>query len=380
MNLPAHQYFLLVVPSCLILIGSVFIAGHFLFKAPRFLLWMGIAYILPSIALGIQSLMTNQQLTMTAPWVGTLYLTGAWATAHGIALKAKSSSNLKISLLLILVGVFTLGYFAYVDENLWLRILTINIITILLQVMIIPSVYAFFKRSNILNKMLCISYFVVVFYSVTRFLITLFYLKNVESISISSSNWWLMILALNILLCIWCAILIVATTIKELFTTLNNDRYKDVLTGLYNRRGFLEKVNALALDENIEKFYLIMCDIDYFKKINDTWGHIVGDEILKAIADVLKESLRPHDILARFGGEEFIILLSCPNDYVAMNLADRIRNNIQYKKYTKYDITVTASFGLAEVFREVDFMETLQLADQRLYSAKNNGRNRVCYR
>lgn len=379
MNLPDSQYFLLVVPSCLILIGCVFIAGHFLFRAPRFLFWIGIGYILPSLALGMQSLMTNTQMTMTSPWVGILYLGGAWAIAHGMALKAKSKNYTLVCFALAAWGVFILSYFAYVNEQLWLRMLTINFVTVCLEAMVLPAVYAYFKRSKILNKILCISYFVMVVYTALRAAAILLYLRNVDSMMLSASKWWMMMLAASILLSIWFAIMIAATTVKELFVTLNDERYRDVLTGLYNRRGFFEKVKALRINRSSGSFYIVMCDIDHFKNINDTWGHVAGDKILRSVAKALKDGMREHDVIARFGGEEFILLLRCPDHLAAFKLADRVRSEIAQQAYTLHKVNVTVSFGMAAVEDNMHLMHALELADKRLYNAKRNGRNRVCY-
>src|SRR5690606_40666993 len=92
-HLPDVQYFLLAYPICLSLIGAVFIATHLGFQAPKYLFWLGLACIFPSIGLAAQTLMSNAQLRLTAPWLALFYLGGAWAVAHGMLLKANSKSG-----------------------------------------------------------------------------------------------------------------------------------------------------------------------------------------------------------------------------------------------------------------------------------------------
>lgn len=160
----------------------------------------------------------------------------------------------------------------------------------------------------------------------------------------------------------------------------------DGLTGLYNRRTF-----QLRIDEMRERAHrqgrtlsLIMCDIDHFKKINDTRGHLVGDEVLRQIARLLGDTVRKVDLAARYGGEEFAILLEATEQEGARLLAERIRQEAE--KLTlhseKGTFFCTLSLGLATF--PGDGQSTIELiahADAALYAAKHGGRNRVvCYR
>lgn len=169
---------------------------------------------------------------------------------------------------------------------------------------------------------------------------------------------------------------------KEL--SLANEELKrvatiDPLTNIPNRRYFFEasqKSFYLACRE--EKPFSIICiDIDLFKKINDSYGHLVGDEVLKLIAKTLNKSIRKSDVLARTGGEEFVILLQNTNLENALHLAEKIRQKVENIKYN--DIQITISLGVSEIDfiydRSVDTV--FAKADEALYKAKDNGRNRV---
>ncbi len=157
----------------------------------------------------------------------------------------------------------------------------------------------------------------------------------------------------------------------------------DGLTQVYNRRYFNE---ALEREFNRSKRYeralsLIMFDIDFFKRVNDTFGHLAGDNLLRQIASAVKPRLRREDILARTGGEEFAVILPEIKLAGARTTAEKIRGIVAGVSF-KHDnqiVKCTISLGVAEMMAEETISETLyKAADERLYEAKGAGRNRVC--
>jgi diguanylate cyclase (GGDEF)-like protein len=157
----------------------------------------------------------------------------------------------------------------------------------------------------------------------------------------------------------------------------------DPLTQLYNRRYFLTQANTIIRSTKRENsaISLIMCDLDYFKNINDTYGHHAGDAALVAFANMLKETLRDHDTIARIGGEEFIILLPNTGIELVMQICERIRQNTEALeiKVATNTVKLTASFGICQIDSNLPIESNIQLADQSLYQAKSNGRNRVVH-
>ncbi len=152
---------------------------------------------------------------------------------------------------------------------------------------------------------------------------------------------------------------------------------RDEKTGLYNHR-FFKTVFEMELEraKRGQKFSLIAIDIDFFKKLNDTYGHLAGDEALLQLGKVLQKLLRKYDTLARFGGEEFFILL--PNTPIARahKVAERIRKNIHQNAFLKKH-NVTLSLGVTE-YRDRDSLTTMiKRADKALYTSKREGRNRT---
>ncbi len=159
----------------------------------------------------------------------------------------------------------------------------------------------------------------------------------------------------------------------------------DELTGLMNRRAVMKSMaNELERSKrNLQPLYICMCDIDHFKKINDTHGHLAGDAVLKEIAERFNTSLRPYDICGRYGGEEFLIILNSKEDHV-QDLFERVRQAIADNPFT-YEQTilnVTISCGVTLYSPPTDQRNSTQLltdADTALYEAKNGGRNRIVF-
>jgi diguanylate cyclase (GGDEF)-like protein len=159
----------------------------------------------------------------------------------------------------------------------------------------------------------------------------------------------------------------------------------DALTGLYNRREFM-RLAEMELERAIKMAShtcVIMVDVDFFKKINDNYGHPTGDEVLLKLSGILKAGVRTNDVVARMGGEEFIILLSNTPPQGAVALAEKLRKILDSNpmKVDDLSIPMTASFGVSGYAeKQQGPIEALYAAaDKALYTAKNSGRNRVEY-
>lgn len=170
-----------------------------------------------------------------------------------------------------------------------------------------------------------------------------------------------------------------AITIANLFENLKKEAVTDSLTELYNRRYFNQALQKEAerAQRLHQPFSLISLDLDYLKKINDTYGHFFGDLAIRTIADILKKNARSIDVPARLGGEEFSVLLPGVDSSGAMVAAERIRTAIQAQELDTIG-HVTASIGVG-TFPEhsIKIDELLDLTDQAMYKSKINGRNRV---
>jgi diguanylate cyclase (GGDEF)-like protein len=167
---------------------------------------------------------------------------------------------------------------------------------------------------------------------------------------------------------------------------INKKISKDSLTGALNRNALhtlFENEYELALATNTS-FILAICDLDHFKKVNDTYGHVAGDHVLAHFVAIVKENLRASDVIIRYGGEEFVIMLPAINKENGYKVLNKIRHNFASKPvaFKKHNIYTTVSIGMIEVqphhmYKKTFVDEYIMMADQNLYMAKENGRNRI---
>lgn len=165
-----------------------------------------------------------------------------------------------------------------------------------------------------------------------------------------------------------------ASAFDELERLSNTDK----LTGLYNRLRLDELLSEqLALSQRSGiPFTLVLCDIDHFKKINDDYGHLVGDEVLVELAKLLQTHTRATDYIGRWGGEEFLIICPATNAEGAQKLIESLREAVAQLNFN-HDLTLTMSFGIAAAQPQGNIVTILKTADNALYEAKRRGRNRV---
>jgi diguanylate cyclase (GGDEF)-like protein len=149
----------------------------------------------------------------------------------------------------------------------------------------------------------------------------------------------------------------------------------DSLTGAYNRKAIIHLMEHMIDNQKIKVFSVLLLDIDEFKSINDTMGHLVGDKCLKSLSIIVKKNLRSGDYMGRYGGDEFIILLPSTDTKVALIVAERFRRCIEEETANP---SFTVSIGVATYPADGEKMSALfEYADAGLYISKENGRNRV---
>ncbi|MFH7319584.1 GGDEF domain-containing protein [Desulfurivibrio sp. D14AmB] len=200
------------------------------------------------------------------------------------------------------------------------------------------------------------------------------------------------ILALVLLLVFTPSLLVVRALTRRLSgvqAQLKEQASVDVLTGVLNRREILARAGAAGphlrqeLADQHQSNGIMMLDIDHFKQVNDTHGHMLGDLVLRAVAQRLATGLRQEDLVGRFGGEEFLLVLPGSSLETTFALGERIRKIIADAPFTceGHQLSVTVSVGVSGYIRgdEQDFLAALEDADQGLYLAKYAGRDQVCY-
>ncbi|EBB3606595.1 cellulose biosynthesis regulator YedQ [Salmonella enterica] len=206
---------------------------------------------------------------------------------------------------------------------------------------------------------------------------------NFGSISIALTLLWVLFTAM--LLISWGVIRHMVKNMFVLQNSLQWQAWHDPLTRLYNRGALFEKASRLAkrYREARQPFSVIQLDLDYFKSVNDRFGHQAGDRVLSHAAGLIGSTIRAHDIAGRVGGEEFCIVLPGATKAQALQIAERIRQRINDKeilvtKSTTLRISASMGISSAEEYGDYDFEQLQSLADKRLYYAKQSGRNRIC--
>ena len=161
----------------------------------------------------------------------------------------------------------------------------------------------------------------------------------------------------------------------ELFSLASTDP----LTGLLNRRELQVQTQKIIsqVSRNSSTFALLSIDVDFFKQVNDTYGHQAGDNVLKNLANIFNASLRGHDLIARIGGEEFVLLLQDVDENNAFKLAEKLRKNIEENPIGNINITVSIGLVVTRDNVNLDLDMLLKLSDEALYDAKKSGRNRT---
>lgn len=211
-------------------------------------------------------------------------------------------------------------------------------------------------------------------------------LKGAEASEISRR----IVTLLNLSLTFYISIRFMTEFVKKTYSDVgilenrNSDIEKsanvDALTGLLNRRSIEASINKaifLARGEG-QNFSVLMCDIDNFKHVNDTYGHDCGDQVLKNIASVIKGEVRPEDLVFRWGGEEILIIVK-GGEYIAKAVAERCRKSIEDSSvnYNDREVKVTVTIGGATYYQGVTRDDLVNKADKNLYEGKQNGKNQV---
>lgn len=284
---------------------------------------------------------------------------------------------------IIVLWMFNLGMLAFIIVNLQLFGWNIGI-QHFLMVMLLLYFFSSYKRHKekfIYAAALC---------AVRLILFHVYYKRTPVIILLNAENEILQFI--NTIVIFWCISIIayifsrdsqeLEGKLVDYNVQLQKQANTDTLTGLCNRRGARDYLERLIRGvDDTTSFSLCICDIDFFKKVNDTYGHDFGDEVLKGIAEIFKEEVKGKNLAARWGGEEFLLLFSDRNGDEACTDLERIKRKIKAMRIEKdgHEVGVTMTFGLAEYDFSGNMESTLKEADTKLYQGKEAGRDRIVY-
>lgn len=340
--------------------------------------WMAIGIFATSIPLGIQSMLVGDKIASFAIYTAVSYLLGAWCIGLSIAIKFQAPYYHRLALLVSTAVMYGIFYYSQVQDNLALRALILSAGLGMLQMLPLIRVLKHRPRSDLLDAYLYWCYLLFCFYTAMRPL--LFWLfEQVLLQDLIHSVYWFVTLLTSILFCMTFSFLLLGSSIRSTLKKLHTERNLDPLTNLLNRRAFNESVQQLLSSDESRPVALVIADIDHFKKINDRWGHDMGDSVLRKLAQCLRQSTRRSDLVARFGGEEFVMLMPNTDTDTAHTIAQRIQNALAQGDSVLPDAhKFTMSFGIAALEPQESMEQAMKRADIALYQAKKSGRNRIC--
>ncbi len=197
-----------------------------------------------------------------------------------------------------------------------------------------------------------------------------------EEIAEQTANLYLGVFIVNIALSFFALVALIIISRKDVQNKLEIRANYDNLTKLLNRYSFIEIYNTLSQNPENYPMSIMILDVDNFKKVNDTYGHNIGDVVLKTLAQIIRNSVRKDDIVARWGGEEFTILSPKTDIKGASVLAEKVRKAVESYRFPEVG-RITVSIGVAEVLPYEDLVSVIKKADKALYEAKKKGKNRV---
>lgn len=369
---------LLVNPSLLVIMGlTVGLLWIAIRQHRPHLALIAAGFMLFSVGVAAQILRYPAELRLNAVVSAVLYSTGASAFALGVVRRSSAKGGGPALLGLTALIIAGIAWYAYVDRNLISRVYVLNFGLALI------FLYAAWRirhnmRGSFADRLL---FWAVLCTGLHFFPRTLFTLGSISREMTpdefgSTAFWQLSLYVMGVLSAIMGVATIIVTGL-DVVASIRDERDTDPLTGVYNRRALdriLKKVRSLDMPVSI-----LVCDIDHFKRVNDTYGHHGGDIVLQHFVRQLTALLRPRTFLARLGGEEFVIVMPGISLPEAVREAERIRAShlVMGDETPVPGITVRCSIGVALLRPGEDPWQAVRRADDMLYQAKQNGRNCV---
>ncbi len=368
--------YLLIAPSVMGALGVALLIAWNYDRRQLSLCWMALAILLTSATLTIQSVLPPELITAYAIYTTVLYMAGAWLCSCSIAHKFGVSPLPRAAAVIALLTLCAIYYFSRVQEDLAIRAYLLSIGLGTLHILPVFNVIRHKPVNDTLHTCLYWTYLIFCIYTVCR-PITLLIFQQLSIHELVKSVYWFVTLLGSILFSVVFAFLLLGTAIRSTLSKLSTERNLDPLTQLLNRRAMHE---ALQTKFDIDTpMTLVVADIDHFKQINDTLGHDFGDHILKAVALRLLQHTRSSDLVVRFGGEEFVLLLPYTDTMIAQGIAERIQLQLADIPLPSPALPrLSMSFGIAHLQRLDSFQAAFRLADAQLYEAKQTGRARIC--
>lgn len=379
MKLTTVQTLTLASPGIAVLFALSFLAMSRFHHAARYLKLLAASFLLFALAASGQILGIPSDAGGNAVISGALYVGCVILLAEGVLRRTNLTLGRVVPPVALIGIVGGLAYLYYGDRNLVARVYLLNFgcaaVLLAAAMRMTPLL-----RSKTTDR--------VVFWAFLAFALSFFprtwltlgqVRRGMSTHAFGTSSFWIALQMWLVLSGVALAIILIFAATADKIDDLRRERNEDHLTGLLNRRGFDESSKLRGRRVSDTPSSLIACDVDHFKRINDTFGHTAGDAVLRHVARLLRSVLRSGDEAGRVGGEEFLVLLPGTGSVDACEIAQRMRETIATAHFPGLpaDYRVTASFGVA-TRQPGESMDALVMrVDRLLYDAKDAERNRV---
>ena len=378
----SNVYFSLLTPLLFLLLGAGQWCMWRMWRKYTEQRWMGLALLALGAGIVVQMLTRAWPLPVHVLSFTFFYLLSTSCAGLALARRLKVGMPWRLAALLVLLALALQTWFSVVQPNLAVRVVGLSVLALLL--MGLPLLHwRQMRLSNRFDGLLRWLYVLCITANIARTLLQApLGLHVVVDGQFMDSRFWLVLHVFAMFTGMALAGCMFLAVLRDVLDQLQHDRNTDVLTCMLNRRGLQVRLNELTgiYGDAPPECALLLLDIDHFKQINDRLGHAVGDQVLQQVAARLKHLVRGNDVVCRYGGEEFMLILVGANAQVAQQVAERIRLQIQQARLPALagdTLTVSIGWTALQGMQPEDVMQAFEVADARLYAAKRAGRNQV---
>ncbi|MBB6261210.1 diguanylate cyclase (GGDEF)-like protein [Paenochrobactrum gallinarii] len=367
------------LPAILLLVSFFLCSVWFYSRERKYLLICAAGFLLVAFGAIVQTVEIIPFRGGSTVVSGFCYILGSQLMTGGVLYRSGKTINIFIYSLIIILITSGIVYFYYFDNNLFARIYLVNFGVAAFFLIAVFRLRKLVWETSA-DRILLGCLFLVGIHFFPKVLMTDDTLnKDMHGAAYLNSTYWDVTSFWSVILGLILGLMIILAVGIEVIALLKRDRDTDVLTGLLNRRGLMNRLAAISEEKRSRTDSIIMCDIDYFKSINDRYGHTVGDRVLKQFAGILAGSIGERDWAVRLGGEEFVLILHQKSVGQAYILIERLRNEIEETFFDGLDDMhiLTCSFGITKLRHQEDIWAVIDRADKQLFKAKHGGRNRT---
>jgi diguanylate cyclase (GGDEF)-like protein len=377
--LTAGQTLALIGPAILVLFSFSFLYAWTFDRERRYLLSFALAFLFYCLGVLIQIMLWPGDLGHNAMLSAAVYGVASWLVAEAMLRRINKQLGWMLPVVVLAAMMIGIYYFFYISRDLVARIFIQNgllgALFLATAMRMIPS-----RHARLSERILFWVFLAFALHFFVRLLLSMDVKDAVSTPEqFARSTFWIVLQISMSFFGVALGLALLASTVIDIMEGLRRERDIDLLTGVLARRSFEEKAAVRFVDRRREALSLIVCDIDHFKSLNDGYGHAVGDAVLRQLGDLLRHGVRAGDLVGRFGGEEFVILLRRAPLADAQQFAERLRQTIARTVFPELPAgrAVTASFGVAQRRPGEGMWDLFVRADTALYEAKSAGRDRV---